>query len=140
MILLVEDSPEDQDLIVLALRRSRIDLPVVIASTAWEALTFLDMKMIRKGQTTTSLPQLALLDVGLPGMDGIELLRRIRNKPKTAELPVIMLTYSEEQQHLIDAFRLSAQGYILKWPDYQKFTDTVAKEVRLLLARASERP
>ena len=120
-ILLVEDNPDDEALTLHALSRNRISSPVVVAHDGVEAVEYLFSTGSRAGQTLPPLPAVVLLDLKLPRIDGLEVLRRIRAGQRTALLPVVVLTTSREPLDLAQAYRLGANSYIRKPVDFDRF-------------------
>jgi two-component system response regulator len=118
-ILLVEDNPDDERLTLRALRRSKVTNPVVIARNGEEAL-----EMILNVEL---LPTVVLLDLKLPKIEGLEVLRRIRDENRTRLLPVIILTSSSEERDIIESYNLGANSYVQKPVDFDRFADAVAK-------------
>jgi two-component system response regulator len=116
-VLLVEDNPHDVKLTERAFRKSNILNELRVAKDGVEAL-----EMLQKGE---NLPQIILLDLKLPRLDGLEVLRKIREQESTRLLPVIILTSSREEQDLIEGYRLGANSYIRKPVDFDKFVDAV---------------
>lgn len=124
LILLVEDDEDHEELTLLALKQSNILTDVVVARNGAEALDYL----FRTGpyaSRDTKLPQLILLDLKLPKVDGIEVLRRLRAADQTKLLPVVILTSSTEERDLVNAYSVGANSYIRKPVDFDKFTDAV---------------
>ena len=124
VILLVEDSPDDVELTRRAFEKNNIRNPVVVVGDGQVALDFL----FREGEFVDrpdDLPQIVLLDLQLPGLGGLEVLRRIRADPRTALLPVVILTSSGEERDLVDGYRLGANSYIRKPVDFQQFLQAV---------------
>ncbi len=117
-ILLVEDNPDDETLTLRALKKNNISNQVVVARDGTEALDFL----FGNGNM---LPVLVLLDLKLPKVDGMEVLRRTRAEPRTHLLPVVVLTTSKEEQDLIHSYQLGANSYIRKPVDFAQFTEAV---------------
>ena len=109
-ILLVEDSPDDRELMKLAFSKVKVDRNLIIVSSGAEALSYLQQQI--DGQK--SLPALVILDLNLPKINGIEILQKIRASPKTRILPVIMLSSSNEPQDLIDSYINGCNSYIRK--------------------------
>src|SRR5262245_31117306 len=101
-ILLVEDNPDDQTLTLRALRKNHIANEVIVTHDGAEAIDFLYGTGMHAGRDTTSMPQLILLDLKLPKIDGLEVLRKIRTDKRTRLLPVVVLTSSKEQQDLAE--------------------------------------
>ena len=118
-ILLVEDNPDDEALTLRAFSKNRISNPIVVARDGVEALDYL--AACEPGR----LPSVVLLDVKLPKLDGIEVLRRLRADPRTALLRVVMLTSSKEEQDVARAYSLGANSYIRKPVDFNKFNDAI---------------
>ena len=129
-ILLIEDNPDDEALTLRAISRNNIDNPVVVARDGVEAVEFL----FGNEAAGRNLPALVLLDLKLPRIDGLEVLRRIRAGTRTALLPVIVLTTSREPRDIEQAYQLGANSYIRKPVDYQEFVHTVAALVHYWLS------
>jgi two-component system response regulator len=121
-ILLVEDNPDDADLTLRALKRNKILNDVTVARDGVEALEYL---LPRNGQQKAAMPAMVLLDLKLPRMDGIEVLKRIRADERTQLLPVIILTTSKEQEDLINGYRNGCNSYIRKPVDFSEFMTAV---------------
>jgi two-component system response regulator len=113
-ILLVEDNPDDELLTRRALKRSNVCNEVVVARDGVEALDYLFATGAYEGRSSVAMPQVILLDLDLPKVDGLEVLRRIRSDVRTRRLPTIILTSSEDQQDLVEGYGLGAIGYIRK--------------------------
>jgi two-component system response regulator len=124
-ILLVDDSVEDVELTVLALRRSKICNNIQIAEDGAEALDFLFCRGPFQDRSFSHPPKLILLDLKLPKVDGMEVLRAIRADERTKAIPVVILTSSKEQTDLIDGYNLGVNAYIQKPVDFEKFSDTI---------------
>ena len=124
-ILLVDDSPEDVELTVLALRRNKISNDIQIAEDGAEALDFLFCRGPHQGRTFSQPPKLVLLDLKLPKIDGLEVLRAIRADERTKAIPVVILTSSKEQRDLIDGYNLGVSAYIQKPVDFVQFAETI---------------
>ena len=125
VILLVEDNPDDEALTLRALKKNNIRNEVVVARDGVEALDYLFGTGAYAGRDTSDLPQVVLLDLKLPRIDGLEVLRRLRADVRTAILPVVILTSSKEEQDLINGYRLGANSYIRKPVDFLQFTESV---------------
>ena len=123
-ILLVEDNPDDELLTLRALRRTHIQNEVLIARDGPEALAYLLGTEAKDGPGPIA-PALILLDLKLPKIDGIEVLRRLRANPETRLTPVVILTSSREEQDLIAGYELGANSYIRKPVDFQQFSESV---------------
>jgi two-component system response regulator len=126
-ILLVEDNPDDVDLTLRAFRKSKIANEIVVARDGIEALDYLFATGQHAGRDISSLPQLVLLDLKLPRLDGLQVLERIRANPKTKLLPVVILTSSTEQPDLLTGYSLGANSYIRKPVDFQEFVIAVRR-------------
>ncbi|RFC37368.1 MAG: Response regulator receiver domain-containing protein [Candidatus Nitrotoga sp. LAW] len=124
-ILLVEDNPDDEALALRALKQNRIDNGVVVARDGAEALDYLFGKGRYAGRDLNVMPALILLDLKLPKIDGLEVLKQLRANPLTALLPVAMLTSSREQSDLLAGYKLGLNSYILKPVDFDQFTEAV---------------
>lgn len=125
MILLVEDNPDDEVLTLHALKKNKIGNRVHVARDGAEALDFLFCQNQYADRDLYELPQLILLDIKLPKVDGLEVLRRIREDERTSLLPVVILTSSKEQQDLVQAYKNRANSYMRKPVDFKQFADAV---------------
>jgi len=125
IILLVEDNPDDVQLTLRALKKSKIMNEVVVAQDGVEALEYLFGTGKYAGRDTKILPQVALLDLKLPRMDGHEVLQRIRNDERTKLLPVVILTTSSEDRDRIESYTVGANSYIRKPVDFNQFAEAV---------------
>lgn len=124
IILLVEDNPNDVELTKRALHKNKVLNEVVVAEDGVEALDYLFNTGAFEG-ADNKLPTLILLDLKLPKVDGLEVLKEIRNNPRTKRLPVVILTSSKEDQDLIKSYDLGANSYIRKPVDFKQFTEAV---------------
>src|SRR5688572_10606622 len=122
-ILLVEDNPDDEALALRALAKNNIANHVDVARDGVEAIEYLLGEDAMAGRRP--LPQVVLLDLKLPRMDGLDVLRRIRSEPRTRLLPVVILTSSNEQRDLVDSYSLGANSYIRKPVDFAQFQESV---------------
>lgn len=118
VIVLIEDNPDDEALTLRALKKNAIANEVVVLRDGVEALEFLF-------GPEAAPPHLVLLDLKLPRIDGLEVLRRLRHEPRTALLPIVVLTSSSEERDLIESYRLGANSYIRKPVDFEQFTEAV---------------
>ncbi len=125
LILLVEDNPDDQALTLRALRKNNIRNRVVIRQDGAEALDFLFCQGADADRDPHDKPQLILLDLKLPKVDGLEVLRRIRGDERTRLLPVVILTSSREEQDMIKGYGYGANSYIRKPVDWNQFVEAV---------------
>ena len=124
-ILLVEDNPDDELLTLRALKKQNITNEVVVARDGEEALDYLFGSGPYAGRDLSVMPQLVLLDLKLPKVDGLEVLRRVRADQRTRLLPVVILTTSREQQDLLQGYGLGANSYVRKPVDFVQFTEAV---------------
>ena len=125
LILLVEDNPDDEALTLRALKKSNVVNEVVVARDGVEALDYLFGTGAHEGRDTGGMPQVVLLDLKLPRVDGLEVLRRMRADERTRLLPVVVLTTSNEQRDIVESYRLGANSYILKPVDFVQFAEAV---------------
>ncbi|MDD5095423.1 MAG: response regulator [Dehalococcoidia bacterium] len=126
VILLIEDSPDDVMLTERALRKANIGSKLVVAGDGIEALDYLFRTGAYSGRDPLqAMPHLILLDLKLPKMDGLEVLRRIRANEKTRLLPVVILTSSRERRDMGEGYRLGANSYIRKPISFNQFTEVV---------------
>ena len=124
-ILLVEDNSDDEALTLRALKKNNIQNEVVVAHDGAEALDYLFGTGAHVSRDTSVMPSVILLDLKLPKLDGLEVLRRIRAHARTQLLPVVILTSSQEEQDIVNGYRLGANSYIRKPVDFSKFTEAV---------------
>lgn len=119
LILLVEDNSGDEELAIRSLRRHRIHNEITVVRDGAEALDWFAAR--ESGQ----LPHLVLLDLKLPKVDGLEVLRRIKSDPRTALVPVVVLSSSKEEKDVLAAYRAGANGYVVKPVDFDEFVEAV---------------
>ena len=124
-ILLVEDNTDDEELARVALEESRIANEVVIARDGADALECLGLEPGSGKRAMNPLPAVVLLDLKLPKLDGMEVLRRIRGDERTRLLPVVVLTSSAEEEDIVDSYGLGANSYMRKPVDFDQFHDMV---------------
>jgi two-component system response regulator len=125
IILLVEDNPDDELLTRRALKKNNISNEVVVARDGAEALDYLFGTGAYEGRDLSVMPQVILLDLKLPKVDGLEVLKRLRSDERTKLLPVVILTSSKEQQDLVDGYGYGANSYIRKPVDFAQFIEAV---------------
>ncbi|BAY66251.1 response regulator receiver protein [Calothrix brevissima NIES-22] len=125
MILLVEDNPDDEALAIRALRRNHISNEIIVARDGVEALDYLFGTGVHSGRDIKIKPTVILLDLKLPRIDGLEVLRRLREDRRTSLLPVVVLTTSSEEKDLIHSYSLGCNSYIRKPVDFIQFTEAV---------------
>ena len=124
-ILLVEDNPDDEALIRRALNKNNIINELVVANDGVEALDYLFGEGIYQGRDAAAMPQVVLLDLKLPRIDGLEVLRRLRADERTRLLPVVVLTSSDEEKDIVESYRLGANSYVRKPVDFAQFVSAV---------------
>jgi len=124
-ILLVEDNPDDEALTLRALKRNNILNEVIVARDGAEALDYLFGQGAHSDRDVSRLPEVVLLDLKLPKIDGLDVLRRIRNETLTRRLAVVILTSSNEERDIISGYDLGANSYIRKPVDFNQFMDAV---------------
>lgn len=124
-ILLVEDNPDDEALAIRALKRHHISNEIAIARDGVEALDYLFGTGIYAGRDVNIKPTVVLLDLKLPRVDGLEVLRRLREDERTKLLPVVVLTTSSEEQDLLDSYSLGCNSYIRKPVDFVQFSEAI---------------
>ena len=125
VILLVEDNPTDEELTLRALRKSNVLNDVVVARDGAEALDYLFGRRAYAGRDPRVLPQVVLLDLNLPKIGGLDVLRTIRADERTKLLPVVILTSSKEDRDLMSGYESGANSYIVKPVDFTQFADAV---------------
>jgi two-component system response regulator len=133
-ILLVEDNPDDADLTLRALTRHNLANRVLVARDGAEALEFL-----LSDSPKAAAPKVILLDLKLPKIDGLEVLRRLKADDRTKAIPIVVLTSSNEEPDIITSYRLGANSYIVKPVDFEAFVRSVA-DVGLYWLLLNERP
>ncbi|MFU8819004.1 MAG: response regulator [Desulfurivibrio sp.] len=125
VILLVEDNQDDELLTIRALNKNNILNQVVVARDGAEALDFLFGRGAYAGRDPEELPELVLLDINLPKLNGLEVLKKIRADPRTQLLPVVMLTTSNEERDLLGSYQLGANSFIRKPVDFVQFSEAI---------------
>ena len=138
-ILLVEDSPHDVELTLHALRRNNVTNHIEVAGDGAEALEFIFATGAHADRDINNGPKMILLDLKLPKVDGLEVLRRIKSDERTKTLPVVVLTSSREARDVADAYALGVNSYIVKPVDFEQFADAV-RELGLYWLLLNEPP
>ena len=136
-ILLAEDNPRDVELTLTALSEHNLANEVVVARDGEEALDYL----LRRGRfalRTEGNPAVVLLDLKMPRVDGLEVLRRIKSDEKLRAIPVVMLTSSREERDLVETYRLGINAYVVKPVDFERFVEAV-REIGVFWAILNER-
>ncbi len=124
-ILLVEDNASDEELTLRALKKSNVLNPIVVARDGAEALDYLFARGAYANRSDSTLPQVILLDLKLPKVDGLEVLRQLRGDDRTRLLPVVVLTSSLEERDLLESYSLGANSYVQKPVDFTQFSEAV---------------
>ena len=124
-ILIVEDTPQDLELTLRALRKANLSNDIQVARDGAEALEFLFCEGPHANRKIENGPKLILLDLKLPKIDGIEVLRRVKSDPRTKSIPVVVLTSSKEQKDVVESYRLGVNSYIVKPVNFEGFVEAV---------------
>lgn len=138
-ILLVEDNPDDEALTVRAFNKNNVKNEIVVARDGAEALDYLFGTGTYANRDTSLVPQVVILDLKLPKIDGLEVLRRLRAAPQTKLLPVVILTSSNEERDLLEGYGLGANSYVRKPVDFAEFVEAV-RQLGLYWLLLNERP
>jgi two-component system response regulator len=139
IILLVEDNPDDELLTLRALRKNNVLNEVVVARDGVEALDYLFGTGGHSGRDTAVMPQLILLDLKLPKIDGLEVLKRLRADERTRLLPVVILTSSREEQDMLDGYGFGANSYVRKPVNFEQFVKAI-EQLKLYWLILNEAP
>jgi two-component system, response regulator len=139
VILLVEDNADDEDLTLRALRKSNIGNRVVVTRDGSGALDYLFVRGAYADRDVSEVPQVVLLDLNLPKMGGLEVLRAIRGDERTKLLPVVILTSSNEDKDLVGGYECGANSYIVKPVDFTRFAEAI-KQLGLYWLVLNQRP
>jgi CheY-like chemotaxis protein len=126
-ILLVEDNPDDLDLALMAIKSHNVSNNIRVARDGVEALDIIFCTGEYSGSCISDGPKLILLDLNLPKIDGIEVLQRIKSDPETQNIPVIVMTSSEEERDIVASYRYGTNSYIVKPLDFANFSETVCR-------------
>jgi two-component system response regulator len=124
-LLLVEDSPQDLEMALRALRKANLANHIQVARDGAEALDFIFCEGPHAARKITDGPKVILLDLKLPKIDGLEVLRRIRSDPRTKFIPVVVLTSSREQRDIVESYHLGVNSYVVKPVNFDRFVDAV---------------
>ena len=139
VILLVEDNPDDEFLTIRVLKKNNILNEIVVAHDGVEALDYIFGRGIYADRDTSNSPQVVLLDINIPLINGLEVLREIRANPQTKTTPVVILTSSREERDIVESYSLGANSYIRKPVDFNQFKDAV-KQLGLYWLVLNETP
>jgi two-component system, response regulator len=126
-LLLVDDSPTDAELCIRTLRKNHLANDITWVKDGEEALDFLFARGVFAGRTMDHPPKVVLLDLRLPKVDGLEVLRQVRADERLKSVPVVVLSSSKEDRDIIESYRLGANGYVSKPVEFQDFSDVVTK-------------
>jgi two-component system response regulator len=126
-ILLVEDNPRDAEMTLRALRKQNLANKVQLAKDGAEALDFLFARGAYTHRDPNHVPKLVLLDLKLPKVSGLEVLRAIKGDEQTRTIPVVVLTSSQEEKDMVESYRLGVNSYIVKPVDFDKFVESVGQ-------------
>jgi two-component system response regulator len=124
-ILIVEDTPQDLQLTLRALQKAKLTNHIHVARDGAEAIEFIFAEGPHAGRKIEDTPKVILLDLKLPKIDGIEVLRRIKNDSRTNAIPVVVLTSSKEQKDVVESYRLGVNSYIVKPVNFERFASAV---------------
>lgn len=124
-ILLVEDNPHDEELTLHALKANRLANSIQVVRDGAEALEFLFATGRYEGRDVNHRPRVILLDLKLPLVDGLEVLRRVKGDERTRQIPVVVLTSSREERDVVESYSLGVNSYITKPVDFEQFTESV---------------
>jgi CheY-like chemotaxis protein len=138
-ILLVEDNPNDLELTMLALQENRIANSIEVARDGAEALEFIFCTGPHSHRNIRNGPRVILLDLKLPKVDGIEVLRRVKSDERTRTIPVVVLTSSREERDIVSTYNLGVNSYIVKPVDWEQFSDSI-KSIGLYWMVVNEPP
>ena len=130
IILLVEDNPDDIELTLRAFKRSKVANEIVVARDGAEALDYLFASGAYAGRDVGATPEVVLLDLKLPKIDGLDVLRRMRADERTRRTPVVVLTSSNEEKDIVSSYDLGANSFVRKPVDFTQFIDA-AKQLGL---------
>ena len=126
-ILIVEDTPQDLDLALRALRKAKVTNRIHIARDGEEAIQFIFCEGPYSERKLENGPNVILLDLKLPKIDGLEVLKRIKSDPRTRAIPVVVLTSSKEQKDVVESYNLGVNSYIVKPVNFEQFSEAVQK-------------
>ncbi len=138
-ILLVEDNPNDVELTLHALRKNNLANRIEVVRDGAEALDFIFCTGAYARRKIEQAPKVILLDLKLPKVDGLEVLRRVKADPRTRAIPVVVLTSSREERDIVESYRLGVNSYIVKPVDFQQFSEAV-HQVELYWLLVNEPP
>ena len=126
-ILLVEDNPSDAEMAIRALRKSHVINALLHLQNGEEALNYLFAEGEYKGRNIEDLPKVILLDLKMPKIDGLEVLKKIKSDPRTSFIPVVLLTSSKEEKDIVDGYKFGVNSYIVKPVDFENFVKAISE-------------
>lgn len=126
-LLLVEDNPQDLELALRSLEKANLANRIEIARDGAEALDYVFCEGVHAGRAISDAPKVILLDLKLPKVDGLEVLKRIKGDPRTQSIPVVVLTSSKEQSDVVESYRLGVNSYIVKPVNFASFSQAVGE-------------
>lgn len=138
-ILLVEDNPDDIELAVLALRREKLANDITVVRDGEEALDFIFCRGSYSGRSFENAPRLVLLDLKLPKVSGLDVLKAAKDDPRTKAIPVVVMTSSRDERDLVDSYQLGVNAYVQKPIDFDQFRNLV-KELGLFWLLINQPP
>jgi len=138
-ILLVEDNPSDEELTIRALKKHNLSNKIFVVRDGAEALEYIFETGPCSSKDANCYPKVILLDLKLPKVDGLEVLRRIKSDPKTKQIPVVILTSSREESDLVESYDLGANRFIVKPVDFKQFTESI-QQIGMYWLLLNERP
>jgi len=124
-ILLIEDNPNDAELTLRSLKKNNIANKILVIPDGAEALDYFFAKGKYKGRNMNITPKLVILDLKLPKVDGLEILRQVKSDEHLRVIPIVVLTSSKEENDVVKSYKLGANSYIVKPVDFQKFADSI---------------
>lgn len=124
-IVIVEDNPDDEALMLRAFKQHKLTNEIVVLRDGVEAIEYLLGTGAHIGRDTTLMPQIILLDLKLPKLNGLDVLKRLRADPRTKIVPIVVLTTSKEEGDMIASYNLGANSYVVKPVDFTKFVESV---------------
>ena len=139
IILLIEDNEDDEELAMLAFERSRIANAMVVVRDGQEALDYFFGTEANGGNDAQVMPQLVLLDLKLPKVGGLEVLKRLRADPRTRRLPVVVLTSSKEEEDMLKSYDFGANSYVRKPVEFARFAEAI-KQLQMYWLVLNETP
>ena len=138
-ILLVEDNPSDEELTLHALEKYKLTNNIIVVRDGAEALEFIFVTGKYSERDNNCHPKVILLDLKLPKVDGLEVLRKVKADPKTKHIPVVVLTSSTQESDIVESYKLGVNSYIVKPVDFKQFTESI-RELGMYWLLLNKRP